>query len=88
MKPKYFEREQARIVFYAIQQAIDSGARYVYMTDADEIIAYKAPMRPSDIKLSKSELVLVLSSPKEICSAKFKVDCEKVINTKPEMRKE
>jgi hypothetical protein len=60
MKPKYFERNQARIVFYAIQMAIDSGAKYIYMTDADEIIAFKEPMKPREIELSKSELVLTL----------------------------
>ena len=60
VKPKYFERNQARIVFYAIQMAIDSGAKYIYMTDADEIIAFKEPMKPREIELSKSELVLTL----------------------------
>ena len=88
MKPKYFERDQARIVFYVVQQAIDTGAKYIYMTDVDEIIAYKEPMRPSDIELSKSELVLVLPEQKETCSTKFKVDTDKVINTKPQMKKE
>lgn len=59
-KPKYFERNQARIVFYAIQRAKDSGAKYIYMTDADEIIGYPDPLSPSDIEIIKAELVLTI----------------------------
>lgn len=60
MKLKYFDRTQALIVFYAVQRAIDTGAKYIYMTDDSTIYAYKEPMLPADVELSKSELVLTL----------------------------
>lgn len=65
MKIKYFDKTQALIVFYVAQQAIDAGAKYIYITDEAQILAYKEPMLPSDMELSKSELVLTLQNQKE-----------------------
>ena len=59
-KPKYFDRNQARIVFYAIQQSKESGAKYFYMTDSDEIVAFENPLHPREVEIIKAELVLVL----------------------------
>jgi len=60
MKPKYFDKSQALIVFYAVQQAIDTGAKYIYITDDNDILAYKEPMHPKEMELINAQLALTL----------------------------
>jgi hypothetical protein len=60
MKIKYFDKTQALIVFYAVQQAIHTGARYIYITDENEILAYKEPIHPKEMELINAQLALTL----------------------------
>lgn len=60
MTPKYFEKSQALIVFYAVQQAIHTGAKYIYITDENEILAYKEPPHPKEMEMINAQLALTL----------------------------
>lgn len=59
-KVKDFNRDQALMVFYAINAAQIVGAKYIYLTADNQILGYKEEPSVIEVYNVNAELVLTL----------------------------